>query len=413
MVPATLDGLAVLPAASFDPPPAGAPEALALSGRFLDQMARQDTAGATAQRTGLDTPFAGQPLQGISGFALARPDEGLWAIIDNGFGSRRNSPDALLSFVRLVPDFAAGTIAVAERVWLRDPDRVVPFRLVHELTDERFLTGGDLDLESIQIVGDSVWIGDEFGPFLISATLDGVVTGVFQTELAGQPLRAPDHPSVAPGSQPGPATWQVASSGGYEGMALAPDGTLWAMLEQPLWLEDGSREGFVRILQFDPAAGAWTGQERRLVLTEGATAIGDVNLLPDGRALVLERDGNQGTSPACPPGTPPAEARGCFPSPAVVKRLSLVDWSNPAPDGTVATLRQIDLLDIADPQGIGGAEDGRFAFPFVTIESVVADGEGHVLIANDNNLPFSSGRHPDLADDNELIRLAVPEFLAP
>lgn len=414
MAISTLDGRSVLPAATFDAPPSDAPADLALAGRFLDQTARVDKPGAAPQRTGLNTPFEGQPLQGISGFALTRPEAGgLWAVIDNGFGSKRNSPDAMLSFVRLVPDYTTGATTVAERIWLRDPDRVVPFRIANEGTETRYLTGGDFDTESIQVIGDTVWIGEEFGPFLLSATLDGVVTGVHQTLLEGAPLRSPDHPAAAPGSQPGPDTWRAASSGGYEGLALTPDGTLWALLEQPLWNADGTREGFVRALQFDPAQGAWTGEERRIVLTEGATAIGDINLLPDGRALLIERDNNQGTAPACPEGTPPAEARGCFSAPAAVKRLSLLDWSNPGADGMVAQLRQIDLLDIADPQGLGGGDGERFAFPFQTIESVVADGPEHVLLANDNNLPFSSGRNPDLPDDNETIRLHVPELLAP
>jgi hypothetical protein len=35
----------------------------------------------------------------------------------------------------------------------------------------------------------------------------------------------------------------------------------------------------------------------------------------------------------------------------------------------------------------------------------------HIIVGNDNNLPFSAGRHLSRADDNELILLRVPEFL--
>ena len=38
--------------------------------------------------------------------------------------------------------------------------------------------------------------------------------------------------------------------------------------------------------------------------------------------------------------------------------------------------------------------------------------ETHILVANDNNLPFSTGRQLDQAAANEFILLSVPEFLA-
>jgi hypothetical protein len=36
----------------------------------------------------------------------------------------------------------------------------------------------------------------------------------------------------------------------------------------------------------------------------------------------------------------------------------------------------------------------------------------HIIVGNDNNLPYSTGRTLGKQDDNELILLAVPEFLA-
>jgi hypothetical protein len=33
------------------------------------------------------------------------------------------------------------------------------------------------------------------------------------------------------------------------------------------------------------------------------------------------------------------------------------------------------------------------------------------VVGNDNNLPFSSSRDPNKADDNELVLLKVPELL--
>ena len=43
-------------------------------------------------------------------------------------------------------------------------------------------------------------------------------------------------------------------------------------------------------------------------------------------------------------------------------------------------------------------------FPFFTIANVD-------IVGNDNNLPFSSSREPNKADDDELILLEVAEFL--
>jgi len=48
----------------------------------------------------------------------------------------------------------------------------------------------------------------------------------------------------------------------------------------------------------------------------------------------------------------------------------------------------------------------------VTIESVIRDGEEHIIVGNDNNLPFSAGRQLGVADNNEMIRLHVPALLA-
>jgi hypothetical protein len=52
-----------------------------------------------------------------------------------------------------------------------------------------------------------------------------------------------------------------------------------------------------------------------------------------------------------------------------------------------------------------------FKFPFFTIENVARVDAEHIIVANDNNLPFSAGRHLAKADDNEFILLRVPELL--
>ena len=50
-------------------------------------------------------------------------------------------------------------------------------------------------------------------------------------------------------------------------------------------------------------------------------------------------------------------------------------------------------------------------FPFFTIENVDIVDARHIIVGNDNNLPFSSSWEPNKVDDNELILLEVAEFL--
>jgi len=50
-------------------------------------------------------------------------------------------------------------------------------------------------------------------------------------------------------------------------------------------------------------------------------------------------------------------------------------------------------------------------FPFFTIENVDVVDDKHIVVGNDNNLPFSSSRDPNKADDNELVLLQVEGLL--
>ena len=47
----------------------------------------------------------------------------------------------------------------------------------------------------------------------------------------------------------------------------------------------------------------------------------------------------------------------------------------------------------------------------MTIEDVDAVDAEHIVVANDNNLPFSTGRAIGKADDNEFILLHVGDML--
>ena len=433
---ATLAGHAVLPAATFTSPPEDAPPGFATSGRVTGAgNLRNERVGSApadvgpaygSRRTGLSLPFNGQPIQGFSGIKPVAGEPGAyWVLTDNGFGNRRNSPDAMLMFHKVRPDFRTGQVAVERTVFLSDPNRVIPFAIVTDATASRYLTGADFDPESIQPMPDgSFWIGEEFGPFLIHVDAQGRVQRVVETTLDGQPLRSPDNPAFSVPAVPTQGVpFRVRRSGGYEGMAAAPDGSrLYALLEQPLYAPNSDQpEGaFLRILEFDTARAAWTGRTMRYRLEAGATAIGDFNMIDDRRALIIERDNGEGDPGlACAQGQQSTAERPCFPTPARHKRIYLVDLGDVDAEGFVRKIAHIDLMAIRDPDNLArqrgdrpaGAPNDRFAFPFFTIEDVAMVDADHIIVANDNNLPFSAGRHLTRADDNEFILLRVPEFL--
>ena len=171
----------MLPAAAKTAPPADAPEDLKVSGRFTAADGRRvDTIGAiegtsflsakgVPRKTGHRIPIDGQPVQGFSGIKSVG-DGTYWVLTDNGFGSKANSPDALLMFHKLKPDWATGKVEMLATIFLHDPDRKVAFRITNETTQKRYLTGADFDIEFIQPIGAEVWFGDEFGPYLSRPT---------------------------------------------------------------------------------------------------------------------------------------------------------------------------------------------------------------------------------------------------
>jgi len=411
---ATLAGHAVLPARSFLDAPADAPAALRTAGRFAGP-GRPDRLRGAAGR-GDAPPFAGQPLQGFSGIRHLGGGRFL-ALSDNGFGTRANSADAMLHFSILRPDFATGGVAVERTVFLSDPDRVLPFPIAMEGSASRYLTGADLDPESIQPVGDDVVIGDEFGPYVVVADArSGVVRAFHETVIDGATLASPDHFALRNPDPGQPSRATLRRSRGFEGMALSPDGaTLYPMLEGPL-PRDGAVEtvdgrAAARILEMQAQGRAWTGRFWLYPLEAEGHAIGDVQMLDATRALVIERDQGQGDAAlACRD----AAATGCFRRPARFKRVYLIDFAGLDTGAAARKIAFIDLLDIADPDGLarqGGRSDGRFAMPFVTIENLDRVDDRHILIANDNNFPFSRGRTVDAPDDSEFVLLEVGDFL--
>lgn len=420
--PAMLSGHAILPALSFVSAPKDAPADLQVSGKFTNGQRTEKLGtveGLSAGRgTGVSVPFKGQPLQGNSG--IKKMDDGtFWILTDNGAGAKANSPDFMLYLNHYDVDFKSGKFNRLATVFLHDPDKKVPFRIVHEGTQQRYLTGSDFDPESFQFAGGALWIGDEFGPYLIKADLKGKVLAVFDTLVDGKVVRSPDHPAVTTPGVPGSAVdFQIKRSKGFEGMASSKDGSkLYALLEGPVWNAEAKEfekvEGkeALRVLEFDVAANKWTGRHWKYVLEANGNAIGDFNLIDGNTGLIIERDNGEGTADkACPEGQ---KRTDCFHDIAKFKRVYKIEMTDANVGGPVRKIGYIDLLNIADPNKLARKplNDGVLKFPFFTIENVDVVDATHIVVGNDNNLPFSSSREPNKADDNELVLLEVGEFL--
>lgn len=429
LFPATLAGHALLPAATFVPAPADAPDYFDTSGRFTGPGNVRDaslytregqtwlSAEEAPRTTGMFLPFVGQPVQGFSGISTLE-DGSFLVLTDNGFGGRTNSADTLLMFHHVDIDWESGRATLRDTTFLSDPDALLPFPIITETTETRYLTGADFDLESIQPIGDRVWFGDEFGPYVFATDRDGAVVAFFETEVEGEVVRSPDAHRLSIPSTPGHLAFQVQRSRGFEGMAASPDGRrLYPMFEAPLrdpaTGEAEAQDGvpFVRVLEFDIAAGAFTGTEHRVRFDAPDHYVGDFNMVSDTHALYIERDGGEGDPRlACEGGPTPT----CFNQPAEYKRVWLIDFAETDAEGFVRRVGFVDLLDIADPDGVAlhGTIDGVFTFPMVTIEDVDRVDAEHIVVANDNNLPYSTGRTHGRPDDNEFILLHVPELLA-
>ena len=354
---ATLTQFASLPAETFVP--ASEPSGAALAG---------------TPSNGIVPPFADQPVQGFSG--VVRNGDGTFEVLsDNGYGNKANSADFVLRIHKIGPDFRTGAVDVLGGINLTDPNGKVPFPLTRP---DRVLTGADFDVESITRVPDgSYWLGDEFGPYLLHFDRAGRLLAP-PVPLPG--VFAPENPAGTP---------NIGSSKGFEGMAQSPDGKLlYPLLEGTV---AGDQPGTLRVDEFDIAKNSYTGRRWMYKLDSPNLAIGDMITVDRNRFLVIERDGGQGAD-------------------AKVKKIYLADKRDRDHDGFLDKTLVADLLDIANPRGVGGFSD-PFRFPFTTIEDVVILDDNTLGVLNDNNFPFSSGRTAGKADNNEFITIKLADRL--
>ena len=316
------------------------------------------------------------------------------AMPDNGYGAKANSADFLLRAYKVTPDFktakgGSGGVQVGSFISFRDPNHKLAFPIVHDGTNDRLLTGADLDPESLQRGrnGD-LWMGEEFGPWILHFSSDGVLLDPPYALPGG--LMSPNNPFLGTGTATQP------NSRGIEAMAISPDGKrLWATLEGAT-VADGTTSLRRRGFEFSTVTKSFTGREWNLKTESAPNMIADAWALDGHRMVVIERDGGKGAT-------------------AVFRNVDVVDLNKVDADGYVQKKVAVDLTNIADPNLISLPElhpgDIGIGNPFKvvceSIESVQVLSASRLLLACDNNLP-NPGRNPNRADDNEIIVVDVP-----
>jgi hypothetical protein len=373
----TLVGRAVLPALTF----AGGPPA----GHFV--------VGSPGTINGVTFPLPAQPVQGFSAVIDGRHRGEYLAMPDNGFGRKDNSADFLIRAYYIRPSFktadgGTGAVKVGPFISFRDPGHRIGFPIVNDDTASRLLTGGDIDPESLQRGrhGD-LWVGDEFGPWILHFDRSGVLLEPPFAMPGG--LMSPDNPFLT-----GPLSTQPRSRG-LEGMAITKNHKfLYAALEGATVADADQSRRYV--FEFSTRSRAFTGRVLQYRTEAPGNLVSDMAALDNEHLVVVERDAGSGLD-------------------ARFRRTYRVDLRRTDSAGFLKKTLLVDLASIPDPDLVSlpalHSGDVGLGNPFrVTCESVEAVHPirgGRLVIGCDNNFP-NSGRNPRLPDDNEFIVVAVP-----
>lgn len=398
---ANLEAHFLIPAKSFIEAPQDAGEFLQSTGKFSKNIRNENFGQIKSNDYAL--PFKNQALQGHSGIKYVGKNQ-IWILSDNGLGTKKNSPDSMLFIHKYELNFKTQELRRLETVFFNDKNRIFPYLLNLENTQSRYFTGADLDPESFQIVGEDFWVGDEFGPFLLQFDKNGTLKASYETFIDGQKVLSPDHPGLVLNTPEEKIPYNIKRSKGFEAMASSKDGKkLYPMLEFAMFrdgaFENENGKNFLRILEFDVKKKKFTGKSFKYFTEDNAHSIGDFNMIDKEYGLIIERDDGEGV-----------EGKG-FKNPAKFKRIYKVKLD--AKSGVAKKVAYIDLMRINDKKGLSKKDlvGGKFVFPFMTIENVDVVDANTIIVANDNNFPFSASREPKITDDNEIILLEVGDFL--
>lgn len=319
-----------------------------------------------------------QPIQGFSAVLKGNDAHSFYFLTDNGFGEKRNSADALLRLYAVEIEFAQAkrqrsAVRVIKHLDFNDAHRRIGFPIqadykhyyniqTNPAVDDtvkqgRLLTGADIDPESIVVDNKQrLWVGDEFGPFLVAFDMQGAV---LDKVIALPNVASPDNPYLH-GAQS-----NISPSAGFEAMAINPAGNvLYALLENAV---NGDDEKTLRLYEFDIVLNKYRDGYFLYQLEKEATNVTDMVAINAHQFLVLERN------------TAITTQDHAF------KKVFLIDTQAVKQGEAVHKQLLVDLMHIEDPDDLNGDSLSTYSFAYSHVEDLLVLDPTTILVANDNN----------------------------
>lgn len=323
-------------------------------------------------------PPSSQIVGGFSAGAKAANGNDIF-LTDTGFGPKSSSMSSLLGLYEVKVEYNDSSgqnknVEVLRLIRFYDTDNKLSFSKQADfefygnnsknnpvdsiIKNGKLLTGGDIDPESFRVdYKGHVWVGEEFGPFLIKLDKTGKV---LRQEISIPGISSPDSPLLKAGDIPNTKT-----STGLEGMAINPQGNkLFPMLEKTVI---GDPEKTLRIYTFDVDSERFEDGYFLYDLDGAATEIRELVAINDHEFLTLEQNEHWGSKEG------------------QVKKVYLLSTEGVEKNQHVKKTLLIDLMDIADPLDLNKDGNTSFSFPKLTIETIIILDKDTLFIANDNN----------------------------
>ena len=337
------------------------------------------TAGPFSQHQPLGS-WAPPSSQIVGGFSAAeKTDDGHYIyLVDTGYGPKSSSFSSLLGLYSLKIDFNDfqgnhKDTEVLKLIRFNDIDNKLSFAKQADfefygndaknkpvdsiIKKGKLLTGGDIDPESVRVdYKGNIWVGDEFGPFLIKLDNTGKV---LRQEISMPNITSPENPFLKAGDSP-----TIKTTAGLEGMAINPQGNkLYPMLEKPVI---GDPEKTLRIYEFNIETERFEEGYYLYKIDGDATEIRELVAVNDHEFLTIEQNESWDSS-------------------TQVKKVYWLSIADVEKNGYVKKRQIVDLMHISDPVDLNKDGNMDFSFPKLTIESIIILDKDTLLITNDNN----------------------------
>ncbi|MDB5968952.1 MAG: hypothetical protein JWQ90_1402 [Hydrocarboniphaga sp.] len=276
----------------------------------------------------------------------------------------------------LVTPTLAGTSLLSNK----DGEQYTGYNLEFDATGSTSSLRFDPEGIRVDSCGNSVYVSDEYGPYLYRFTLNG--------QRKGQPIKLPaklgiDLPSSDPNAELANNAFGRQANRGMEGLAISPDGNKLYGLMQNALIQDGALDASLkrvatnsRLIELNQSSGEI--KEYYYPLDNIGYGLNEITAVNDHQFLVIERDGKAGAS-------------------AAFKKVYLIDIAGatdirgikslPAtgvPSGVTPVSKTL-FLDLLDPAyGLAGA-----SFP-EKIEGLafgpdLSGGQHTLIVTNDND----------------------------